>query len=270
MLKLTLRRVTNEGVNFLSLKRRNIIKGLLAQKPFVSLQELETIFPDVSSMTLRRDIEYFERLGDAIKVRGGARSMKFITNPLEDSFSKRLGENVGEKEKLAKHAATMIETGRSIFLDSGTTILRLAEILPNERITVTTAGVNIATELIKKDLPIVNVVGGMLNRDSLSLSGNQTLGFIENINIDVAFMVPSGASVKGGLTCGNNIECELKKLVVEKAERVVVLMDSSKFDRSMPYTFCNIDRIDDIITDKPLPDGIKRLADAGGVRVTVV
>ena len=254
----------------MSSSRRNAIKILLAQKPFVSLQELELMFPDVSSMTLRRDIEYFERLGEAIKVRGGARSMKFITNPLEDSFSKRLGENVGEKERLAKYAATLIETGRSIFLDSGTTILRLAEILPNERITVTTAGVNIATELIKKELPVVNVVGGMLNRDSLSLSGNQTLRFIEEINIDIAFIVPSGASVKGGLTCGNNIECELKRLVVEKADRVIALMDSSKLERSMPYTFCNISDLDEIITDKPLPDGIRELTLANDVKVTVV
>ena len=59
--------------------RRNAVRGLLASKPFVSLHELELMFPNVSSLTLRRDIEYFENQGEAIKVRGGARSMKFIT-----------------------------------------------------------------------------------------------------------------------------------------------------------------------------------------------
>ena len=67
--------------------RRAIIKELLTEKPFISLRELESRFPDVSSMTLRRDIEYFEKQGDAIKVRGGARSMKFITTSMEDSFA---------------------------------------------------------------------------------------------------------------------------------------------------------------------------------------
>ena len=83
-------------------------------------------------------------------------------------------------------------------------------------------------------MPVVNIVGGMLNRNSLSVSGSQTISFIEGINIDMAFVVPSGASPKGGLTCGNNIECELKKLVVKKAAKVVALMDSSKIDKRLP------------------------------------
>ncbi len=247
-----------------------MIKELLSQKPFVSLQELEQMFPDVSSMTLRRDIEYFERLGDAIKVRGGARSMKFITNSLEDSFSKRLSENIYAKEKLARYAVSMIETGRSIFLDSGTTILRLAEMLPNDRVIVTTAGINIAMELIKKDMPVVNIVGGMLNRNSLSVSGSQTISFIEGINIDMAFVVPSGASPKGGLTCGNNIECELKKLVVKKAAKVVALMDSSKIDKSLPYTFSNFEDVDELVTDRALPGDLMEVVTGCGVKVTVV
>ncbi len=250
--------------------RRGMIKELLSQKPFVSLQELEQMFPDVSSMTLRRDIEYFERLGDAIKVRGGARSMKFITNSLEDSFSKRLSENIYAKEKLARYAVSMIETGRSIFLDSGTTILRLAEMLPNDRVIVTTAGINIAMELIKKDMPVVNIVGGMLNRNSLSVSGSQTISFIEGINIDMAFVVPSGASPKGGLTCGNNIECELKKLVVKKAAKVVALMDSSKIDKSLPYTFSNFEDVDELVTDRALPGDLMEVVTGCGVKVTVV
>ena len=50
--------------------RRNKIRELLQAKPFISLHDLEAMFPDVSSMTLRRDIEYFEKQGEAIKVRG--------------------------------------------------------------------------------------------------------------------------------------------------------------------------------------------------------
>ena len=151
-------------------ERRNAVRELLSSKPFVSLHELELMFPDVSSMTLRRDIEYFELQGEAIKVRGGARSMKFITTSMEDTFSLRLNENMGAKEKVAYRAISMIETGRSLFLDSGTTMLKLASLLPDERLTVTTTGPNIALELIKKNMPIVNIVGGMLNRDNISAS----------------------------------------------------------------------------------------------------
>jgi DeoR/GlpR family transcriptional regulator of sugar metabolism len=250
-------------------ERREIIKELLQNKPFISLHELEVRFPNISSMTLRRDIEYFESLGEAIKVRGGARSMKFITTSMEDTFNLRMSENMQAKEKVAYKALEMIETGRSLFLDSGTTMLKLASLLPDERLTVTTTGPNIAMELIKKSQPIVNIVGGMLNRDNISVSGNQALRFLGDINIDVAFIVPSGMSSYNGLTSGNYIECELKKLVVDKARKVVVLMDASKLDKTLPYTFCGIGDIDIIISDRELPADITKLAIEKDVQIII-
>ncbi|MBQ4064670.1 MAG: DeoR/GlpR transcriptional regulator [Clostridia bacterium] len=251
----------------MSSARRAAIHELLQSKPFLSLHELEEIFPDVSSMTLRRDIEYFERQGEAIKVRGGARSMKFITTSMEEAFSLRLRENAGAKDRVANRALSLLETGRSIFLDSGTTVLRLAEIMPDERITVTTTGLNVAIELMKKDMPIVNIVGGMINRDNITVQGNQALHFLESINIDMAFIVPSGVSAKDGLTCGNYTDCELKRLVVEKARKVVLLMDSSKLNKSLPYTFCSFDSVDCIITDEALPRDIVERAEAAGCTI---
>lgn len=253
----------------MNINRRDTIKALLQTKPFVSLHELEELFPDVSSMTLRRDIEYFEQEGDAIKVRGGARSMKFITTSMEDAFNQRLNENTSAKEKIAVKAIKLIETGRSLFIDSGTTMMRLASLMPDERLTITTTGPNIALELAKKNLPIINIVGGMLNRDNISVSGNQALRFLNDINIDIAFIVPSGISSNNGLTSGNYTECELKKLVVEKARKIIVLMDSSKFDKILPYTFCNISDIDVIISNTQLPYDIKQQADESNIEIII-
>ena len=250
-------------------ERREAIRELLQTKPFISLHDLEAMFPSVSSMTLRRDIEYFEQQGEAIKVRGGARSMKFITTSMEDSFNLRLSENMTAKEKIAVKAMEMLETGRSLFIDSGTTMMRLAALLPDERLTITTTGPNIALELIKKSLPIVNIVGGMVGRDNISVSGNQALRFLADLNIDVAFIVPSGMSAQNGLTSGNYSECELKKMIVEKSRRVVVLMDTSKLDKVLPYTFARIDEVDTIITDKPLPADITQVAESAGVRIII-
>lgn len=249
--------------------RREIIREYLQNYPFISLHDLESRFPDVSSMTLRRDIEYFEKTGEAIKVRGGARSMKFITTSMEDAFNQRLKHNTTAKEKIAEAAIGMIETGRSIFLDSGTTIQYLAERLPDERLTITTTGLNIAQALVNKRNPIVNIVGGMVNRDSISVSGSQAVEFINGINIDVAFIVPSGISGRNGLTSGNYIECELKKTIVSKARRVVVLMDASKLDKTLPYTFCTIDEVDTIITDDELSYDVQKKAQESGVQVII-
>lgn len=249
--------------------RRETIKMLLHTQPFVSLHELEDLFPNVSSMTLRRDIEYFEKHGEAIKVRGGARSMKFITTSMEDAFNQRLNENIPAKERIALKAIEMIETGRSLFIDSGTTMMRLATLIPDERLTVTTTGPNVALELSKKNLPIINIVGGMLNRDNISVSGNQAIRFLNDFNIDIAFLVPSGMSVMNGLTSGNYNECELKKMVVEKSRKVVILMDTSKLNKILPYTFCDIKDVDIIVSDKQLPPDIEREAAENDVEIII-
>ena len=257
------------GRHIVGISRRAAVGQLLQSKPYVSLHELEERFPDVSSMTLRRDIEYFEGLGEVIKVRGGARSMKFITTSMEDAFSLRLNSNMTAKDKIARRAVDFIETGRSIFLDSGTTILKMIAHMPDERLTITTTGPNIALELVKKNLPIINMVGGMINRDNISISGNQALQFLYGINIDVAFIVPSGLSLEGGFSSGNYGECELKKTVTEKARRVVILMDASKVDRSLPYTFARFEDVDVVITNSDLPKPLKEAAKQAGVRLIV-
>lgn len=248
-------------------ERRKIIKDLLYSKPFVSLKELTDLFPEVSSMTIRRDIDFFESQGEAIKVRGGARSMKFITTSMDENFSSRLHKNKPAKEILARKAIDMLETGRSIFLDSGTTMMMMANLLPDKRLTITTTGPNIAMELINKKQTLVNLVGGMLNRDNISVNGTQSLRFLNDINIDIAFIVPSGVSAKTGLTCGNYSDCELKKMVVEKARRIVVLLDTAKLDKSLPYTFCNIEDVYSIIANGPLPEDIIRVAEKSGTQI---
>ena len=248
-------------------ERRKMIKHLLYSKPFVSLKELVELFPDVSSMTIRRETDHFEKQGEAIKVRGGARSMKFITTSMEEEFPRRMQKNIPAKETLAKKAVDLLETGRSIFLDSGSTMMIMASLLPEERLTITTTGPNIAMELLNKKKTIVNLVGGMLNRDNISVSGTQALRFLDDINIDIAFIVPSGASAQTGLTCGNYSECELKKLIVEKARKIIVLLDMTKLDKSLPYTFCDFEKISTIITNGRLPEDIADLAEKCGVEI---
>ena len=250
--------------------RREQIRDLLCNKPFISFDELHEMFPGVSNMTLRRDIEYFEEQGEAIKVRGGARSMKFITTCMEGKFSLRMNENTPAKQKIASVALSMIETERSVFLDSGTTVFQLAAMMPDERLIVTTTGPNIALELIKKKLPIVNLVGGMLNRDSISVSGTNATKFLAQSNLAVALIVPSVLSWETGHTCGNYAECEFKRLLIEKARRTVILADSSKFGRTLPYTFADFGMVDTFITDRAVSSDITEAAKRAGAQILAV
>ena len=249
--------------------RKVLVREILISKPFTSLKELEERFPEVSSMTLRRDIEFFERQGDVIKVRGGARAMRFITTSMEESIITRSGENTDTKQKLANAAAEFIETGRSIFFDSGSTIMQMASLMPKTRLTVNTTDPNLALELVKQENIMVNLVGGLLSRDNLSLSGMQAVDYINKVNIDVAFISPSGFSMKNGFTSGNYNESELKSAIVKKAGCVIMLIHSSKIDKSLPYTFCGLEHISKIITDAPLAPEMVDACKERGIQVIV-
>ncbi len=249
--------------------RKEQIKEILAEKPFVSLHELEQKFPHVTSMTLRRDIAYLEKKGELIKVRGGARSMKFLTTSMEDEFGKRLHEATEEKTRIAMAALEFVEPNHSIFIDSGTTALSLAAVVPDQHITFTTTGPHVAIELAKNNKNIVNLIGGMINHDNLSVSGMQALKFASEINIDIAFIVPSGVSFENGFTCGNYSECEMKKFILAKASKKIILTDATKFGKSLPYTFGTPADIDVLITDSALEPEFEAKLKENGVRIII-
>ncbi|MBQ7312748.1 MAG: DeoR/GlpR transcriptional regulator, partial [Clostridia bacterium] len=176
-------------------------------------------------------------------------------------------ENIHSKDSITARAAEFLETGRSIFIDSGSTLQRIVPYVPNDRFTFTTTDPVSALELCKIGLPIVNVVGGRLDRDNQTITGLQATRFLSDINIDIALLSPSGLSARSGFTVGNYSECELKRIVVEKARLVIILMDSSKIDKSLPYTFCTFENIDVLITSSALPAEMDALARENGVRV---
>ena len=124
--------------------RREALRELLLSKPFVSLEEMREMFPDVSEMTLRRDVEFFENEGLVIKVRGGCRSVGQI--------SAQGGEvvNLSAKRSIAEAAVSFLETGRSIFIDSGTTMRTFSEYIPDKRYAFTTTEFNGLNERVAK------------------------------------------------------------------------------------------------------------------------
>ena len=80
-------------------------------------------------------------------------------------------------------------------------------------------------------------------------------------------MAASGYSVGSGFTCGDFDECELKRLIIGKARRIVLLMDTSKLDRQLPYTFARLEDIDCLVCEHELPEEIKREAQQGNTQL---
>lgn len=229
-------------------ERRAAIHDLLFERSTVSLDELHRMFPAVSEMTLRRDIDYFESQGLAVKVRGGCKSTALESNG-EFGADVRLSRNIDAKRSIAKAALEYLETGRSIFIDSGSTMKAFASLVPPSRYSFVTTDPEIALKLCKNSRSVVNIVGGRLEGENRTVTGLQATRFLSDINIDIAFLTPTGYSTDSGFTVANYNECELKRIVVAKARRVIMLMDSSKCDRTLPYTFCDLADTGTLITE---------------------
>ncbi len=237
-------------------ERQERILSLCNANTFIYLNELEDVFPDVSQMTLRRDIEALATEGLLIKIRGGARR----TNSLyqEDALAKRAAENQEHKTAISNAAIEYINDGCLIFLDSGSTTDWLARIMNDRAITVYTTGTNIAGILCQKSNITVHLTGGRLNRQNLSLSGSGAIESIKNVNFDTVFMVASGYAPGSEFSCGNQSEADLKRFIISKASRVIMLIDETKVSKSMHHTFCSPADVDVIVTTKIFPTDYKK------------
>ena len=248
-------------------ERREQIKDILRKRGEIKLKELEEMFSQCSSMTLRRDLKYLEDNGFIKRTRGGAVAMNRLSIAAENIYAQRVFEHVAQKYAIAKKAFPFIERGRSIYIDAGTTTTLFAREMEDEYLSVMTSGLNIAEELIKKQKPTVTLVGGQFNRNTLSASGISSAQFIREVNIDIAFMATSGFSMENGFTSGIYKESELKKEVIHRARKTIMLMDSSKIDKIMTFTFAYLDDIDILISDDDLDPEIKKEAERRGIQV---
>lgn len=253
-------------------ERRNSILSIIDEYGEISLSELSSLFPDVSSMTIRRDLTELESRGSIIRTRGGALSIRKI-NPTfahfgeENEYSLRARENILQKKNIAKKALPFVQKDRSIYFDAGSTIMALAEIVANQNMTIITNGINVAQALVSNSNINVMVPAGTVNRNTLSVSGTDSFNFIDKINIELAFMSSSAFSAEAGFTVSNINEAELKRKVISRAKKVIMLLDSSKIGKDLLFTLADISDIHVLITDRALPPDIQRLADAHGITV---
>lgn len=237
--------------------RQDLILGYIERKHVVTIKELQGLCPDVSLMTIHRDLDALEKVGLVVKVRGGAKSVKHAVDP---GFDVRIQENTDGKAEIARKALRLIQPNSAVFLDASTTNLMLARILPDMNLNIVTTGPNIGMELCRLHNPVVTLCCGTINRKNMALSGQNTLEMLEKINIDMAFIGVSGCSVDAGFTCGTENDMLVKRMVIQKARTSVIMCDQTKLSRLMPYTFGKLEDVDYLISDIPLPENFVQAA----------
>lgn len=221
--------------------RQKEILALLEQKAAVTVGELcETLY--ASAPTIRRDLQFLEKEGLIRRTHGGAALLRGAA--AESPFAIRAGENGAAKDRLAEQALELVSDGMTLFLDSSSTVLRLAQRLGQfQELTIITNGIRTAD--ILSDFPQLTVftTGGRVRPHSKSFVGTAACDFIRAHCADYAFFSSRGVSGENGATEANEEEALVKRAYIAGSRRAVLLFDESKWGQDYCSRICRLEEL---------------------------
>jgi len=232
----------------LAIERRNTILSRLNSDGKVIVSDLSREF-NVTEETIRRDLEKLENEGLAKKTYGGA-VLNQNQNNLDLPFNVRKVTNITEKQTLAEKTAELIHDGDYIMLDASSTAIYIAKAIKNRKnITLITNSVEILLEMADKEDWRVLSTGGTLKKGSLSLIGTSAERMIRGFHVDIAVCSCKGLDLVLGITDSNEKDSEIKQAIYAAADKKILAVDSTKFDKRSFVRVCDPDEVDVIVTD---------------------
>lgn len=228
-------------------ERHQLILQKLKDTGKVSILELSDEM-EVSGVTIRKDLKLLEEKHLLYRTHGGAS----LNNPyaMERTINEKSGINAEIKHKIAKAAQSLLDGNDSIIIGSGTTVFEFARCLePQAHLTVITPAVKVTLELSNKPNIDVLQLGGLIRPNSSSVAGALAERILNDISCGVLFLGVDGIDLDFGFSITNIAEATLNQKMIETAQKVVVLADSSKFDKRGLGKVCNFDQVQYIVTD---------------------
>jgi DeoR family transcriptional regulator, fructose operon transcriptional repressor len=202
----------------------------------------------VTTETIRRDLSEMQRRNLLRRVHGGAVPVERINH--EPMLAARDVVNAEEKLRIATKAAEEVPERGSVIIDSGSTTQRLTEVFPVERdVHVVTNSLLAALTLSRRGLKQLTVLGGAVRTNTLAMVDDTTRAELQHMAIDVLFISCDGLSFQHGLTTPYREEHTIKRAMIERARRVVAMVDASKFGNVQMFSFGAFDEIDVLVTD---------------------
>jgi DeoR/GlpR family transcriptional regulator of sugar metabolism len=216
---------------------------------------------DVSEMTIRRDLDVLERKGLLRRVHGGA--VSDWGRSYEPPFLSRSTTHQEEKARIGKMAAELVRSGDSMTLDVGTTTLEVARNLADKQnLTIITPCFQIASLLCENPSIRLILTGGILRHSELSMVGHLAERVFDEFYVDKLFLAAAGVDFDSGLTEYNLEDTLVKQAMIRTAKQVILVTDSSKFNRVAFTAIAPIDVIDTVVTDRSVaPSIVSKLKD---------
>ena len=243
-------------------ERRRRIRELLREEGRVTVDALAARF-GISLVTIRADLSILESAGALTRTHGGALSLP----DADQSLDVKQLQHRAEKQRIAAAAADLIRDGETLILDSGTTTAQIARhirTLDLKSINVITNALNIAALLIEVPSVRLIVPGGILRRESNSLSGPMAETALATLRADRLYLGADGVDPQIGVMTPHLAEAELNAKMIGISQQVVVVADSSKFARRNISLIARVEQLHMLITDRAAPqDAIEQLRQRG-------
>ncbi len=220
---------------------------------------------DVSEATVRRDLQSMHERGLLERIHGGA-CLPERVKETEPVFTDKESKFSDEKQRIAAKARALVQDNDVIYLDGGSTILRLARLLDGlKNLTVVTNSLMAATLLMESGHHLL-LTGGEFRAISRTLVGPLTVPVLEKLTIDKAFMGTIGLNAADGITTTDVNEAYTKSQLIARARQVILLADHSKLGHSSFASCGSLKDLDILVTDA-VSDLMRQQLEEAGVEV---
>ncbi|MED3965421.1 DeoR/GlpR family DNA-binding transcription regulator [Niallia taxi] len=231
--------------------------------------DIETIceLNHVSKDTARRDLILLEEAKRVIRIRGGAKRAQLHNEVY--NFDERAEMALAAKNEIGKLAASLIREGDHLILDASTTVLTLTKYLSSQNHHIVTNSMDVANELLGKENIRINLLGGTVSKNHRAIYGSRAIKDIQDYKVNKCFIGTCGIS-ETGLSTSIEEEGLLNREMVRSSDTVIVLVDSTKFNKTFFQKVCGLEDIDIVITEKEVPENMLEILERHNIQVISV
>jgi DeoR family transcriptional regulator, ulaG and ulaABCDEF operon transcriptional repressor len=249
-------------------EREEAIVKLLNERGFVSFQDLDRAF-SASAASLRRDLGRLQKNGTVVRVHGGARLAAGKAPTLAGvPFQVNAGKNAAAKMAIGRAAAKLCAPGEAVIIDGGSTTLQMCSHIDGLDLQVLTNSLHIVEALLEQPRTKVSMPAGTLFREqNIFLSPYDDDG-ISGFQASKLFL--GAATVgKAGAMQSDTLLIQAERRFLKRAEKVILMVDSSKFRAPTGHVMCSLDEIDTVITDDGIIDAHAKMLERAGVTLLI-
>ena len=240
---------------------------LMRENGSCRVQELSDLFK-VSEPTIRGDLEALEKNNAITRQHGGAYINDFAS--FTDGLKLGHTEHMEEKRRIALRAAEYVNSGDSLILDSGTTLTELAKCLTERKnLNIITTALNITLMLGTEPTNHIILAGGELKPPTLSVTGEKAALIFRDLYVEKLFLATGGFSLAAGLTYPGISDLPLKEAMINSAQTIYLLADSSKLEKIYLASLKIQKKINYLFTDDKIETSYKKSLNELGIEVIV-